>query len=492
MIAAFALRKMGGGDDFWAHAALGRWALDNHQVPRATLFLWSADIPWIFHSWLSGVFYALLLATVGTGGILAANILSAAAPFAVLYRWWSLNRPVSTAGIVLFAGAIYLASPRFYLRTEAFTMLFLSLLVTFILTTKRRRWHYVGIAVMFALWPNLHGGVLMGMVMLWAGALAELAQFRRAATPLLVLALVCTLLVFLCNPWGFGYARTWSGLDTPLFHAVNEWKPFWEKPALTPKIWAGLMALWGVALLLWSANRERRWACLIWLLIAGAAFMQARRQMWLASLISLLVILANSQLLTGESLFRGWRAWTRGDREAAPAPLMVNTARAGAVIVLAAFIAQGLKQNSPIATLSATYPTGMSRYLLTQAPPGRIFNDYEYSAALEWLLRDRRKLYIDLINAYPPQLLFEYFEIAGSSRKGKQLLDERQFDIVALRPRTPKEGLANLAKYLDGNSEWTRTYNAKDGTIWVRKKRFNAPLTPIPIDQIAPVLAPKK
>jgi hypothetical protein len=51
-------------DDFWAHAAVGRWIWQHGQAPTHTLFLWSARQPWIAHSWLSELlFYGIL--TVG-------------------------------------------------------------------------------------------------------------------------------------------------------------------------------------------------------------------------------------------------------------------------------------------------------------------------------------------------------------------------------------------------------------------------------------------
>ena len=218
--------------------------------------------------------------------------------------------------------------------------------------------------------------------------------------------------------------------------------------------------------------------------------MQARRQMWLSSIFSLLVILANSDLLTGEALFRAWRAWTQGARDAVATPLLHFIGRVGAIVVVACFIAQVLGPGFPPRPLPPEYPRGMSQYLLTKAPPGRIFNDYEYSAALEWLLQGKRKLYVDLINAYPPQLLFEYLKISGATKEGLKLLDERKFDIVALRPRDPKEGMANLANYLNKSLAWRRVYDERDGTIWLRNEPFNAPLTPIPIGQIAPIGAP--
>src|SRR5947207_1388437 len=41
-----------GSDDFWAHAAVGRWIWQNGQVPDHSLFLWTASEPWVAHSWL--------------------------------------------------------------------------------------------------------------------------------------------------------------------------------------------------------------------------------------------------------------------------------------------------------------------------------------------------------------------------------------------------------------------------------------------------------
>ena len=489
MCAVCAVRTLGGGEDFWAHAALGRWVLEHHQVPKRTLFLWSADIPWVFHSWLSGVLFALILGSLGTSGAITLNILMSAAPFAVLYNWWRVHRDVSSVGVILFAVAIYLAAARFRLRTEMFTMFFLSIVATWLLWENKKRWHYVAIAAIFAIWPNLHGAVLMGLVILWSGTFAELAQFRRAALPLLPLALVCTLCVFLFNPWGFGYAKTWGGLDTPLFHAVNEWKPFWENPRLPAILWGGHILFWCVALVLWIANPKRRWACLIWLLIVGAAFLQARRQMWLASIFVLLSIVYNSELLTGPVLWRAWSAWTKNEIGIKLDPIWSGAGKIAAILAIGFFIGQSYFQYFSPQPTNATFPTQMSRYLLTKAPPGRIFNDYEYSAALEWLLHDKRKLYVDLINAYPPQLLFEYLQIAGGTPKGLRLLDRRKFDIVALRPRSATEGMNNLANHLSASSDWRREYDGKDGSIWVRIKRFNAPLTPIPASDIA--LIPK-
>ena len=64
---AIAWRPLRGADDFWVHAAIGRWIWQHGQIPHETLFVWGAKpIPWIYHSWLSQLgFYGLLSAGPG-------------------------------------------------------------------------------------------------------------------------------------------------------------------------------------------------------------------------------------------------------------------------------------------------------------------------------------------------------------------------------------------------------------------------------------------
>ena len=72
--------------------ACGRGTLDwqNQQVPRHTLFLWTAHEPWVAHSWLSGlVFYGLLrLADSETYLMRIFTASMTVLTFALLWRFW--------------------------------------------------------------------------------------------------------------------------------------------------------------------------------------------------------------------------------------------------------------------------------------------------------------------------------------------------------------------------------------------------------------------
>ncbi|MBW3634945.1 MAG: hypothetical protein KY445_00590 [Armatimonadetes bacterium] len=486
IVAGFAWEPLGGGDDFWAHASIGRWILENGQIPRQTLFLWSESIPWIAHAWATGLVFAFLMRVGGeSGGPYLAQILNlilCAAPFVLLWRFWRRRAPFASLMAPLFVLAIWVSSARFHPRPELFTALFLTLLFLFLIQWPQQKalpkLQIAGVVLMFAVWPNFHGAVAVGLVILWLSAFCELLQTRRDGR-LLLLAATCTLLVFLCNPRGFEYLRVLLPIGSATFKRIDEWKPFWQWPQLATALVVGEILLWAIGMTLWLANPNRRWAQLGWMLLMMAAFLSARRQLWLTALTSLSVIVSNARPLPGDELFRGWRKLSRGDAsQPLPAPMRL-IGRVGVLVILLCALAQAVsKDDLAPRAVKANLPVGMTAFLLDKAPPGRIMNDYEFSAYLQWGLHERRLLYIDLNNAYPDYLMNEYFHLINGSKdrarmveldeRRYQILARRKINVVALRPFSTKEGLSNLARYLEGNTAWRRIYVGIDGTVWAR------------------------
>jgi hypothetical protein len=485
MIVGFSWRPLTGGDDFWAHASIGRWIIEHAQIPRHTLFLWSESVPWIAHAWGTGVLFATLMKLGGeTAGPYLVQIVNAALviiPFTLLWRHWRLNAPFNSLVPPLFVLAIWVSSARFHPRPELFTATFLTILLLFLTRLPQQksfpRVQAVGILVMFAIWPNMHGAVAMGVVLLWVTAFCELWQ-NRGDLRLMVLAALATLIVFVCNPRGFEYYQVFMPITSETFKKIDEWKPFWVWPKLMPELVIGELILWSAGMLLWISNPHRRLSQLFWMLLMMAAFLSARRQLWLLALTVLVVVVSNSQRLQSDALFRGWRHLTKGDvNEPLPGPMRLIT-RVGVLIILICAVAQAFpKDFLPIRATDRKLPVKMAAFLLT-APKGRIFNDYEYSAYLEWSLHERRKLYIDLNNAYPDSLMNEYFAaLAGSTKrremeklekKRAEILDKRKIQLVVMRPHNDKEGLSTMSKYLDKSKAWKKIYKAEDGTIWTR------------------------
>ena len=558
-----------GGDDFWAHAAIGRIVLDEGRIPKSTVYLWSADVPWVFHAYGSGIVYALLLRTGGAWLALCLNFALAVAPLLLVWR-----RAKERAGevplllVALFVPALWFASVRWRLRPEGFTVLFLTLLLLFLSQQKRERWHYVAIAGMFVLWPNLHGGVLIGILMLWmavffpfvlqafvalvnvlrwlaatswaaftkkprerdskffsAVALGSqnLSPTRARFNPRLAgLAALCSVLPLVCNPWGIAYRTVFAGTAATSNH-IAEWRHFWVFPAMSMEVAWGLCALWVVAFFVWCLDREKRAVLGGALLLIGALWLQARRQLWLTSVTCMVALAQSASLLQGQRIYaalkRGQlklfsrraskRAVEQNEGEQIKGTLkrppearldvpMQIIAEAGVLLILVCALVVNFPTRG-LRAVSKTAPIAMSKFLKSpEAPKGRIFNDYEYSAALEWFLEDKRKLSIDLINAYPPELFDQWFEVAHASKDGLKWLDDNRVDVVALRPigeKNEDDPIWKLGKHMETSRDWKQVYpvgekKGVDGRVWARKKPFNAPETPDPPTRPNPKTTP--
>ncbi len=120
---------LGVGSDFWAHAAVGRWIFEHRAVPRAALFIWTFNGPWLAHSWLSELAcYGLMRLGGDWGGpVLAVAFTALIGLIIFAVALWPILRSQRRLPL-LVAGSAFLAilccSNRFVPRPEIFTTLF--------------------------------------------------------------------------------------------------------------------------------------------------------------------------------------------------------------------------------------------------------------------------------------------------------------------------------------------------------------------------------
>lgn len=481
---ASAWRPLGGGDDVWAHAAIGRWMVSHATIPRETLFLWGAPPqPWIYHSWLSQLtFYGLLSRGEITGAFLLLGLtaLIAFLVFALLWRAWSARSGGASFWMPLvFALAVYCSSLRFRPRPELFTALFLTLLLLFLRREKSPQQNESRAApgvlwletffvfALFVVWANFHGAVAIGLLLLGATAVCEMAQERgaRASWKWVWLFMVGVLAVNV-NPYGFEYWQALKPVGGPMFERIDEWKPFWKPPFLNSNMLLGELILVWLALLCWLGNTRRRWAQLLWLVLMAALFIEARRHLWLLPIVCLAVIAANASTLCQLRLRGQVSPFARG------AVRLVATGVLLLAVVFTVSPAQFSSAQFRTGPLAPTTPRRAASFFKAQhlGARGRVFNDYENSSFLQWRFGGAPPLFIDLLNAYPDSLLFDYFDVVNANARGRKILEARKVNVVILRAYAPDSSLAKLAKYLDKNKQqWRRIYSATDGTIWLRR-----------------------
>jgi hypothetical protein len=477
-------RPLSAGDDVWAHAAIGRWIAEHHRVPHQTLFLWGAPpIEWVYHSWLSQFVFFQLLSRGPVFGPLLILLLTATVVilvFGMLWRAW-LSRSRSTLSPPwlppIFALAIFCSSLRFHPRPELFTALFLCVLLLFLsreAAGKSTLAQFLAIVLLFVLWANFHGVVAIGLLFLWAAALCDLVQDalqqRKVSTRArlhFLLAIVCSLAIFL-NPYGFDYWSALKPVAGEAFSRIDEWKPFWKTPALNITFVVGEAVLVMLALCFWLGNESRRWSQLAWLVLMSAMFLAARRHLWLLPIVTLVVMASNARGLSTPMLQR-----FVSQQNSSSTRRLAGAAVATLLFLWILYAAPLIGNWSRL--VSKEIPVKAANFLQLHYPGARVFNDYENSSYLQWRLAGRPPLFVDLLNAYPDQLLLDYLDTINLRAAGKKLLNERRIEVVILRKYEPDSRLAKLGKYLQQSGDWKRVYNAADGSIWVRRKGQSNP-----------------
>jgi hypothetical protein len=200
---------------------------------------------WPNHEWLSELFF---YAMYRAGG-LPLLTLSAAALIAGGWAFtWALCQGGGTNRFLWTAAALVSASVWWEPRPHAFSLLFLMATV-FLLVRQRYRW----LPLVFVMWANCHGGVLLGFVVLAAGlgiqTLVQPRTWLRAPSIFLACLLATT-----ATPLGLAF---WTEIPRSLarirLYPLDEW----QRPGVTE---ASMLPFWIIAVVLCGAlirNRRR-------------------------------------------------------------------------------------------------------------------------------------------------------------------------------------------------------------------------------------------
>ena len=236
-IGVYALVLMGGpallqdSDTYW-QIAVGQWILDHHALPRVDIYSFTkAGEPWVSSSWLAQVLYATSYNLAGWTGpvVLAAGCIAAA--FALLTHILGRRVPAACAVIVAIA-ALLLSKGHFLARPHVLVLpIMLAWAYGLMSASERGRAPSPWLLPLIALWANLHGGFVFGLVLVGAFALDALWNADRAERTSLALrwtAFGIGALVACCaTPYGWGSilaARKILDLGQ-LLHLIYEWMP---------------------------------------------------------------------------------------------------------------------------------------------------------------------------------------------------------------------------------------------------------------------------
>ncbi len=363
--------------DFYLSLVSGRFIAHHGFASHDPFATISQGGTWLNQQWLSELVFFRIAQALGPTGLTILYALLIAAPLGVLL-WLCRSKgwPMLVAiAAFYFPGLLAVIHP----RAAGFTVLIFSLLVALLLALWRERsgagerrpwWPGLAILALFALWANLHGGFVAGLLLLALVTIGLVIDHRRGVPGSLPLsriaqlglvAVLAAVTVTVATPLG---AAIWSYLlsfqNQAISLASTEWQSALGSPlAVLYLVLAGCFAGWT-----WVRSpRPRRVTTLLvtagFLVFAGYSM---RNVVFIGPVLALQV------------------AWTAPNREAhtgvRPPVALVGAAAAAATLVWAAFLGPARDDPTlgfPVADYAIAHPPKHGR-IVTYAGVGSYIN----------------------------------------------------------------------------------------------------------------------
>ena len=382
-------------NDTWWQLRAGKEILETGTIPLRDSFSHTVSGGyWPDHEWLSQVIFYTLYRV---GGL---PLVTGVAAGVVTLTWfivWHLIPGRSLVRLGLAALALGPVASEWSLRPQVFTLLLLAVTTLFLV---RRR--YAFLPPLYVLWANLHGGVMLGVILVTAAAAAAVVAERRLLIPPVIVAGVCGLTTAM-TPLGFS---AWTEIPAMLErlreYGVREWRPPDIRDVVFLPFWL-LAAAFVVLLVLrkpWRAPAAQDF--LLWgsLALFPLALTASRN----VAALDIVMLPAIGGLV--ELNFP--RAATPFRRERP----MLNASVLLAASV-AAILAIGFAWRSPIPRLGwRPIPEGAIAALAEC--PEQLYNRYDEGGYLIWFVPDRKVFIDSRQDPYPPELVREHIQVEAS------------------------------------------------------------------------------
>ena len=218
-------------DTYW-QITIGQWILDHNALPRVDFYSFTkAGEPWVSSSWLSQVLLAASYNLAGWTGPIVLAAACIAATFALL-TWILGQRLPALFAIVVTLVALLVPVQHLLARPHVFVLpVMLAWAYGLLSASERGRAPSFWLLPLIALWANLHGGFIFGLVLVGGLALDALWNADRAERKTLALRWaafgVAALAACCVTPYGWGSvlaARKILDLGE-LLHLIYEWMP---------------------------------------------------------------------------------------------------------------------------------------------------------------------------------------------------------------------------------------------------------------------------
>jgi hypothetical protein len=432
---------------------VGQWILDHRAVPETDVYSFTMrGQPWISTQWLAQVLYAKAYAWAGWTGPVVLAAAASAATFALLARF--LSRQLSeSAAIVFVSVALALTAPHILARPHVLALpVMVAWIGGLIAAADRHGAPSFRLLPLMALWANLHGGFVFGLVMIAPIALDAVVNAQAHLRRQLVLRwagfAAAALVASCCTPYGWNAllaSRKILALGSAL-PLITEWRPA-DFGTLGP---FEICLLGGIGLALLRGVKLPPLRIVLLLGLIHMALAQARAGEMLALLAPLVLAAPLARQIGGADV--------AGSDSAAPARGALFAAVA-AVLVTGTLAFASVHRfapnttNSPVAAV-----TELKKLNLT-----RVLNDYDFGG---YLIASGVAPFIDgRTELYGEKFFVDHNAASGLMEPENlfRLLDEYRIEATLMRTQS---AATKLLDHIDG---WQKVYADDVATIHLRK-----------------------
>lgn len=451
--------------DFWWHLRTGQLIVETRSIPHADPFSFTAEgSRWVTHEWLSEVIIYGVDGAVGYVGNAVLFSGLALAALLVMHRLVLRLGLGELPALVLVALAGTIALPYWTVRPQAFTWL---LTAVFVYTLYRQYregqgplWH---LPLLMILWANLHGGYVIGLVLLglWLASLvAERAiwhEHRDLRGPALVSG--ACLVATLANPNGLAllsYPLTYLAAGNASLNLITEWQSPNFHEALHLPLAAGIVLLALVGVVGGRRNVFRVGLALLFTFFA----LQSSRHQPLFALVLVLVV--------GDVLQERWWWARQGERaEGSGGPPALNWAILATALVVAAAAVPQLPEaqvhREPITSGTPAYPVEGAAFVRRHYPEARMFNEYTWGGYLIHELYPEQQVFIDgRPDMYGDEFVEDYIRVISLESDWRDILARHEVDLAII------ERDSALATVLQDRWDWELAFSGPVEAVFVR------------------------
>jgi len=416
--------------------------LHSGHIPLRDFYSYSAaGLPWHNHEWLAQVILTLAYDGLGVFGLKLLKLLCTSAVVVALAAGLARTAaPLGVQRILLLAAAVG-AMAQIQFRPQLFTFAMLSVLMAILAEEiYRRRARLWPLIPMFALWANLHGGFVIGVVLLGVcsvtlGLWELLASGRIARAWRIAAVTIGCAFATLLNPLGIGlWPNVIHSVSDPLIRKfITDWLPLtrsildtWHQAPLDDLryFFAVLLFLGFLVSILAAPAADDAPLVASALLMIGAAFYSSRNIT--LAVICLTIPFAHHLGLALQKLPR-----TEHNRKVVrSSPLLLGVA-ALLIATAGGVFSNRLRTWAPV-------PSGVVAFMKLHNLHGNILNHFDWGGYLIWHGAPQSRVFVDGRSelVYPDRLLHEYIAFLYGLPGGAKILDHYPHNFVLAKPDT--------------------------------------------------------